>query len=121
MDLDVAQLEQYAAELAQLDGVRSVVLDPAALVTPGVWMQLRSFALDTLDRGSWQIDLNLVLVVDNVAPVDAIRALAELLNTIRPALGNPAGPFTARTHITASGAALPALDIPVAVRLTQEN
>lgn len=123
MDLDLSELSTFADELLALDGVRSVVRDPAKLVTPGVWLQVLAFEADTLSADVWRVDVNLRLVVPNTDPVRAIGLLVDLVNTLRPALGYPSGPFTARTYVPDRGDPLPALDVPMTLRITpnQEN
>lgn len=119
LSLDLTELEDLARELGELEGVRSVVTEPAKLVTPGAWLQVLAFEADTLSAADWRVDCNLVLAVSDTSPWRAAKQLVDLLNVIRPAIGNPAGPFTARTLAMPSGAALPALDVPLTVRITR--
>lgn len=118
MDIDLSDLDQLAEQLGELEGVRSVTRDPSQLVTPGAWLQVQAFEVDTLSGLDVRVDVNFVLVVPDSDPLRAAGDLVRLLNVLRPALGNPPGPFTARTFASPEGTLLPALDLPVTLRIT---
>lgn len=102
--------------VAALPGVESCSMDAAAIVAPGVLVQLVDLTQLTLGNG-WAVNLNLVLVAADVdgGPGPA-AALTTLLNTILT-WAQPDGPVTARSVQLPSGPApLPGLVFPLTVR-----
>lgn len=114
MDFGV-QLASVVTQLQALSGVETASTDPAAIVAPGVLVQLVS--LERLTMTGWALNLNLVLVVADVdgGPGPA-AALSVLLSTIL-AWAQPDGPIQARSIQLPSGPApLPGLVFPLTVR-----
>lgn len=82
-------VDAWLVELAQLDGVRSATLDPAHMVTPGVWAKVPTFGLDTLEDDQVRVDVELYLAVSDADWKKARRSLMALFGTVREHLGNP--------------------------------
>lgn len=114
MDLAAALTEVVEAIQALDDGL-AVSTDPAAILSPGVLVQLVDMSPETLE--DWAVNLNLVLVAaDTDGGPGPAAALSVLLNTIL-AWAQPDGPVQARSIQLPSGPApLPGLVFPLTVR-----
>lgn len=115
-DLGTA-LDEYADLLVEVEGIRSASADPAKIMTPGVWVQARSFKFATLDGGV-TIDARLLLITGSKDPRRAITDLSALFRAV-VTLGQPAGEMTPAVA-TLNGADLPALSVPVRIRWSPE-
>lgn len=114
MDMS-GKLASVVSQLQALDAGLTVSTDPAAILAPGVLVQLVQLQPETM--AGWQLDLNLILVAADVdgGPGPA-AALSTLLNTIL-AWAQPDGPIQARSIQLPSGPApLPGLVFPLTVR-----
>lgn len=111
MEISFAPLDDLAAALEAVEGIRSASVDPAKVTTPGVWIQGTGIELDRL--AGYTLTTRLVLVVDNNGQRRAMTALAGLLNKVLTVV-DPAGPITPRevTLPGDAGAALPGLAVP---------
>lgn len=109
-------LATVVTQLQALTGVETASTDAAAIVAPGVLVQL--VQLQRLTMTGWAVDLNLILVAaDSDGGPGPAAALGTLLNTI---LGwaQPDGPVQARSIQLPSGPApLPGLVFPLTVRI----
>lgn len=117
MDLS-GQLANVVTQLQALswpDPSTVVSTDPAAILAPGVLVQL--VQLNRLTMTGWSMDLNLILVAaDTDGGPGPAAALTPLLNTIL-AWATPDGPVQARSVQLPSGPApLPGLVFPLTVR-----
>lgn len=110
-----AAMATVVTQLRALPGVETADTDPAAIVAPGVLVQLAQLEKATLS--GWAVDLNLVLVAaDTDGGAGAAAALSSLLNTILT-WAQPDGPVVARSVQLPSGPApLPGLVFPLTVR-----
>lgn len=114
MDLAGA-LNTVVTQVKALDASLVVSTDPAAILAPGVLVQLVD--MQRLTMTGWALNLNLILVAADVdgGPGPA-AALSALLNTIL-AWAQPDGPVQARSIQLPSGPApLPGLVFPLTVR-----
>lgn len=114
MDLAGA-LNTVVTQVKALDAGLVVSTDPAAILAPGVLVQLVD--MQRLTMTGWALNLNLILVAADVdgGPGPA-AALSTLLNTIL-AWAQPDGPVQARSIQLPSGPApLPGLVFPLTVR-----
>lgn len=116
-------VDTWLAEIAALDGVRSAVLDPAALMIPGVWCRLPSFGIDTLAGDQYRVDVELHLAVsDQQDWKRARRALAELFDTVHAHLGGPRLPRVEFVKLQLPDATeVPALRFPYTLRLVPDD
>lgn len=114
MDFSAA-MASVVAQLQGLSGVETASTDAAAIVAPGVLVQLAQ--LQRLTMTGWEVDLNLVLVVqDSDGGAGPAAALSALLSTILT-WAQPDGPVVARSVQLPSGPApLPGLVFPLTVR-----
>lgn len=119
-DLDLAELDAWVGEMADLPGIKSATRKPGELDLPGVLVQITGLGVDTLGGQEWRVDLDLVLVTGENDVVRATDELVTLLNTVRTHLGYPPGDFTPRPYRNDTGTDLPALSFPTTVRITQE-
>ena len=101
--------------LAWSDASTTCSTDPAAIVAPGVLVQLVD--LNRLTMTGWALNLNLILVAaDTDGGPGPAAQLTTLLNTIL-AWAQPDGPIQARSVQLPSGPApLPGLVFPLTVR-----
>jgi hypothetical protein len=114
-------LDEWLQGIADLAGVKSAVLDPAQLVTPGVWCKVPSFGLDTLAADQYRVDLELYLAVGDQDWKRARNKLAALFNTVHDHLGSPRlarVPFV-KLQLP-DGTEVPALLVPYTVRLVPD-
>lgn len=113
-------LDTWLANLAALDGVSSAVLDPAQLETPGVWVRIPSFALDTLQDEQYRVDLEVHLVVGDAEWSVARQQLGSLFDTVSAHLGRPRVTATFETLALPDSSAVPALRFPFTLRLVPD-
>lgn len=115
-------LDTWLAGLAALDDVRSAVLDPAALVTPGVWCRVPSFGLDTLADDQYRLDLELHLAVSDQADWKrARRDLAKLFEAVHEHIGKPRiNQVAFETLALPDGTAVPALRFPYSLTIVPD-
>lgn len=114
-------LDEWLQELADLEGVKSAVLDPATIALPGVWCRVPSFAADTLADGEYRVDLELHLAVSDQDWKRARAALLALFKTVSTHLGSPRVTATFETLALPDGPAVPALRFPFTVRIVDET
>lgn len=116
MDLSAA-LDNVTDQLEALPWSSFTVVstDPAAILAPGILVQL--VQLDRLTMTGWQLNLNLVLVAaDTDGGPGPAAALSTMLSTLL-AWAQPDGPIQARSVQLPSGPApLPGLVFPLTVR-----
>lgn len=113
-------LDKWLDELAQLDGVTSAVLDPAALRTPGVWCQVPSFAADTFAVDEFAVDLVLYLAVGDQDWRKARNKLAALFDPVYVHLGRPRVAVTFVKLALPDGTEVPALRFPHTLRIVPD-
>lgn len=114
MDFSAA-LASTVTALRGLDPSWTVDTDPAAVLAPGILVQLVD--MDRLTMTGWSVNLNLVLVAaDTDGGPGPASALSAMLSTILP-WALPDGPVVARSVQLPSGPApLPGLVFPLTVR-----
>ena len=114
-------LDQWLADLADLDGVRSAVVDPVQLITPGVWCKVPSLGLDTFAVDECRLEVELYLAV---ADADWRRARANLMNLLEAVLGHLGNPRVESARFVTlalpGGGEVPALLIPTTLRTTPD-
>lgn len=120
--LTFADVDDWIADLRQVDGVRSADLDPAKLRTPGVWVRLPSFGVDTLAAGDYRLDVELHLVVGDQDWRKARDELADLFDAVHAFLGRPR---MARAEfiklVLPEGQEVPCLRFPTTLRITLDD
>ncbi len=119
-DLDLSDLDDWLDALAAIEGVESATRYPDRVNTPGVLVRILDFRLDTLDQGTWKVDLEVMCIVGDVEVGPAQESLVDLLNLVRPFFGNPPGSFAPAVHTQADGSRLPALSFAHTIHITQE-
>ena len=98
-----AELDSIVAGLSAVAGIDTVSTDPAAVVPPGVVVQLVSIAPGTL--GARLMVVNLQLVVAETGP-GAPAALAALLSLVET-YATADGPILARSFILPANPTVP--------------
>lgn len=115
-------LDEWLDDLDQVDGVKSAVLDPAKVKTPGVWCRLPSFGIDTLAAGDYRLDVQLHLVVGDRDWRKARNELGALFDAVHGHLGRPR--LTQVDFIKLvlpEGQEVPCLRFPYTLRLTLDD
>jgi hypothetical protein len=117
-------LDAWLEEIAELDGVRSAVLEPALLRTPGVWAQVPSFGVDTLAADQYRLDVLLHLAVGGGSDLrwrEARDQLAELFATVHAHLGSPRAQTVEFIRLVLpAGEEVPALRFPYTLRIVPD-
>ena len=112
--VSLAKLDELAAQLEAVDGIRSASTDPAKISTPGVFVQCGPITIDKLDDG-YTIEAQLRLVVADNGLVRSRDALIELLNKVLTVV-DPDGPMTPQgVLLPGNPASLPGLTVPVLI------
>ena len=114
-------LDEWLDELAALDGVRSAVVDPAQLITPGVWCKVSSLGLDTLAADEYRLDVELYLAVSDTDWRQARTSLMALFHRVHEHLGAPR--IERATFVllaVPTGGEVPALLIPTTIRVVPD-
>lgn len=121
MDLDLTQLDEWIdSTLGSLPGVEGASRNPAGLNYPGILVQVVGLGVDTLAQDEWRVDLRVLLITSDLDVVSATDALVDLVNKVRPALGNRPGDFLPTTYQTDQGSSLPALSLTHTIRINEE-
>lgn len=114
-------LDGWIGELRQVDGVRSAELDPAQVKTPGVWVRLPSFGIDTLAAGNYRLDVELNLVVGDQDWRKARNELAAIFDAVHGFLGRPRIPQVQFIKLVLPEAEVPCLRFTTTLRLTLDD
>lgn len=111
--VDWADIDQLVALIEGVEGIKSVDVELAKVKTPGVFVSVAGYTFDR-HRGH-TINARLFLLVGDKNPINAAKALGELLNRVLTVL-TPSGPVTARTVVTPHApGGLPGLIFPLDV------
>ena len=105
--LDFAPVDDLVKALREVDGIRSVDVDPGEVNVPGIWVQVVGFDPDLLAANTLKLRL-LLIVADGTRPRDVMDELRDLYNATLAVL-QPDGPVTARTVALPDGGLYPAL------------
>ena len=117
--LDLTELDDWLANLAETDGIASAARTTRDLNTPGILVRIMDIRIDTLAQSEWRLDLDVRLVVGDENPEDAQDSLVALLNVARPLFGNPPGSFTPTTVDMPDASRRPALSFSHTLTITE--
>lgn len=109
-------------ELLKAGGIRHVSDEADGLNLPGVWVCTLGYTFNTAKKGSYTLNGELRLLVDDQNPRRARKALQRLLNQVLEVV-DPAAPVQARAYLIPEHqpALVPGLRVPVNVRVTTQE